>query len=324
MSLQNASIRLGGRWSVLAAAMLFSFGAADLGVRDVAAQGSTRIADPLYLNETARRAFHDGFAVGAHVAYRGESSFRSDGMGAPIIDPLGLAFSFDYQITPNVDLGTIIEAVGSVSGRPLSVSWVTVKYYHTVDYTDYAFRLAVDPASDGRMGFPQLDATLITTSTYTPTFSTDAVVGMRRVRKGYEEVIPAEAAMRKQVIEVDEPERRSNLAVVHRRALGWEIYTSFGMNFHFDPAASNLFLAIMADGGEFELVEIARSGGSGQVDESPRQTVQRGAALWMRSGIEYNRPSYQVMPFLSIPIQQWSNHDDLEVRTNLGVRFMLR
>jgi hypothetical protein len=282
-------------------------------------QRISRSVDPLFVNETARRAFFDGYAVGAHVSYRGDRSFAGDGVPAPVVDPLGVSFSFDYQVGSNMDVGAIVDAVGSTSGRTLSVSWLTLKVYQTFENTDYAFRLAVDPASDGRMGFPQLDATFISTASYTAVLSSDFVAGMRRVRMGYEQWLPAS-----QRSPATNETATGGFDLVYGRAMGWEAHTGFGLNFHFDPAASNVFVALMGDGGEMQLMEVARRQRDDSETAAPMQRTIRGATIWVRTGIEYNRPAYQVTPFLTVPLHQWSTGDGMDFRSNLGLRFVLR
>ena len=102
------------------------------------------------------------------------------GDGRPTIgsNPLGLAFRLDYQLAKQMDLSAIVDASGSsvgssgsVAGRSLSISWVALKYYWTVDNSDYAFRLAVDPSLDGRTGFSQTDFAFFANTLLSPIFS---------------------------------------------------------------------------------------------------------------------------------------------------------
>src|SRR5690606_13715257 len=102
---------------------------------------------------------------------------------------ISLGFRLHYRLTERVDLNAFWDAAGTSTGRTIVLSWVGAKYYWTVDQTDYAFRLAVDPASDGRVGFPQLDVAFISTRALTPLFSTDFAVGVRRVRKGFRQLV---------------------------------------------------------------------------------------------------------------------------------------
>lgn len=97
-------------------------------------------------------------------------------------------------------------------------------------------------------------------------------------------------------------------------------------NLIFDPARSNLFVALIGEGGQYELLESdfgAPSTGE-ETDEEFGSTDYRGGVVWIRSGIEFNRPSYQIMPFMSYPIKQWETSVDDLARMQLGVRLMLR
>jgi hypothetical protein len=87
----------------------------------------------------------------------------------------------------------------------------------------------------------------------------------------------------------------------------------------------------MGEGGQYSLFETTFEGVQPDIaDADPENenelgaTDYRGGVVWMRSGIEYNRPSYQVIPFMSIPLKQWAPEDDELARMQLGLRLMLR
>ena len=51
----------------------------------------------------------------------------------------------------------------------------------------------------------------------------------------------------------------------------------------------------------------------------------RGGVVWLRSGFEYNRPAYQLNPFVGVPLTQWMPDDGgFRSRINLGLRLTLR
>jgi len=219
-----------------------------------------------------------------------------------------------------LDLNAYWDAAGTATGRTIVLSWVGLKYYWTVEHSDFAFRLAVDPASDGRVGFPQLDIAFISTRALTPLFSSDFAVGVRRVRKGYRQFLPAGATP------IEEEALLADLArsqFIDTRALGMELHFMWTYNLIFDPARSNLFVALMGEGGQYELFETRIGGVPDSTDESG-PSEYRGGVVWVRSGIEYNRPSYQVIPFLSVPLKQWATEGGVDARMQLGVRLMLR
>ncbi|HET6569295.1 MAG TPA: hypothetical protein VFG50_15105, partial [Rhodothermales bacterium] len=288
------------------------------------------VHDPFYRGETARRAFFDGYAFTTELSYRSpsEQSIRPD--------PLGLSFRLEYQISSSIDLGAILDAAGTNGGRTLDLSWLTLKYYHTEENTDYAFRVAVDPSLDGRLGNPQMDAAFISTTLMAPNLSSDYAVGLRRVRLGYEELIArnldADAA-------ADIPQQVRTTEIVYTRALGWEFHTMAQYSLLLNPARSNVFLSGLFYLGQYDIVRSSLSGNpdqSGGVEagaenmagsDAEEQGLEKhhAGALWIRSGIEYNRPSYQIAPFVSYAVKQWSPEDDASpARLSFGLRFMLR
>lgn len=301
------------------------------------AQRPFRVFDPFYRSETARRAFFDGYAVTAEAAYRSSGSVQ-DGRQTVGGDPLGLSFRLDYQFLPQVDLSAVLDAAGSYTGRSLSVSWVALKYYETIEHTDYAFRLAVDPSFDGRVGFPQMDVAFISTTLLAPNLSADHAVGVRRVRMGYEQYVPG--SPEEEVPSV--PTTLPSGDIVYTRAMGWEVHLMMHYSFLLNPARSNVFLSFLLDYGQYDLWEAslredgpgARMGlaepaaGVGGAGEDDLTKEYRGGVVWLRSGFEYNRPAFQVMPFLSLPLQEWappaSTRNQNRARISAGVRVMLR
>ncbi len=293
---------------------------------EVLAQRPFTVNDPFYRSETARRVFYDGLAATGEVSYRANVS----GVLPSTTPALGLSFRLHYRLAPSIDLNAYWDAAGTTTGRTVVLSWVGLKYYWTVDDFDYAFRLAVDPASDGRVGFPQMDVAFISTRAFSAIFSSDFAVGLRRVRKGFRQFVPADANFTNEGPLVVAPGAPSQF--IDTRALGMELHFMWSYNMIFDPAASNLFFSLMGEGGQYSLFETPLDGTPRDAqtagDENENElgsTDYRGGVVWMRSGIEYNRPSYQVIPFMSIPLKQWAPEDDDErARMQLGLQLMLR
>ena len=286
------------------------------------AQRPFAVHDPFYKSETARRTFYDALAATGEVSYRRGVS-GNIGSSTPSV---GLSFRLHYSLSQRVDLNAFWDAAGTATGRTIVLSWVGIKYYWSVDDFDYAFRLAVDPASDGRVGFPQLDAAFISTKSFSPVFSSDFAVGVRRVRKGFREFVPAEAVRIDDGPIVVAP--NSAAQFIDTRAMGMELHFMWSYNLIFDPAASNLFVSLMGEGGQYSLFE-SEFGGDGRArasagEDELGETDYRGGIVWMRSGIEYNRPSYQIIPFMSVPLKQWAPENDDKARMQLGLRLMLR
>ena len=336
IAIQASSRPFTGRMAFWALAGLALFVAADT----AQAQAPFRVYDPFYQGETARRAFFDGYALTTELAYRASGSIQ-DGRQSPSADPFGLSFRLDYEVGPNFDVSAIVDAASSIAGRKLTVQWLALKMYHRVEYTDYAFRLAVDPAFDGRVGFPQMDLAFLSTSLLAPNLSSDYALGVRRVRFGYEQL------RRDPMVAADlvQPLIAPN-DIVYTRALGWEVHLMMQHSLLLNPARSNVFVSFLIDVGRYDLLETSlRSADQamratlvesakyvtddGTADEMPSAGSgtddYRGGVFSVRTGFEYNKPSYQVHPFVSVPLRQWMPEEGgLRSRVSLGVRLILR
>ncbi len=302
------------------------------------AQRPFRVYDPFYRSETARRSFFDGYAFTTELSYRPTGSLQNGRqIGGP--DYLGLSFRLDYEFATNLDLGAIIDAAGGASGRSLALSWVALKYYRTVENTDYAVRLAVDPSLDGRVGFSQMDLAFISTSLLSPILSSDYAIGVRRVRRGYEQFLPAGAET------PAVPAAPSSGDFIYTRALGWEVHFMMQYSLILNPARSNVFVSLLVHRGQYDLLETSLKGATpamrrlalenaGSISHendgaleagTPFTKEYRGGVVWWRAGVEYNRPGYQIMPFFSVPLKQWMPEESgSKSRVSAGVRFMLR
>ena len=326
-----SSVRL---WSLgLLLGLLFGLG---LLPEDATAQRPFRLSDPFYRGETARRHFFDQYALTGEVSYRSAGTFQSDGVPASSSD-LAFRFRFDYELARRLDLSAIFDAVGEAGARQLTMSWLVLKYYRYVEenHSDYAFRLAVDPSSNGRMGFPQVDLAFLYTSLLSPVLSTDFAIGMRRVNIGYAQFVPPEPLSEGDIFVI-----RPRPTVLFTRALGTEGHVMMNYNLHFDPAGSNLFVDFLGEAGSYDLVEApieANTGGSiadlgageGAIqEESEERTSYRGGVLWVRLGVEFNRPNYQLSPFLGAPMKQWTpdteDGDWPQARLHFGFQLTLR
>lgn len=306
----------------------------------VDAQAPYRVYDPFYRGETARRAFFDGYALTTELAYRASGSIQ-DGRQNPTADLLGLSFRIDYELGSNLDVSAIIDAATSIAGRKLTLQWLALKLYRRVEYTDYAFRLAVDPSIDGRVGFPQMDLAFLSTSLLAPNLSSDYALGIRRVRMGYEQLLrePIDERVGDQTLFAPND-------IVYTRALGWEAHFMMQHSLLLNPARSNVFVSLLLDVGRYDLLETSLRSADASVrallvengklvaddvtldGEHARDggaRTYRGGVAWVRTGFEYNRPAYQVHPFVSVPLTQWApNESGIRSRISLGVRLMLR
>ncbi len=304
--------------------------------------------DPFYQNESARRAFFDNYALSAQLSYPSSGVLQNE----RVIDPALIGFSFraDYQVAPQVDVGAIIDASGGSGGRRLSLSWLVLKYYRHVKHerADYALRLAVDPRANGRVGFPQVDVAFIYTSLLSPFISSDFAIGFRRVRMGYRELVSTDNEL-------------NPLDVIYRRAMGWELHAMTSYSMLLNPTGSNVFVALSGDLSQFDIVELnlsepagdaaARvapgisygmlpgpamldgdddpSGGEDLADEEGAiERDYRGGVIWLRAGLTYSRPAYQVRPYVAVPVRQWRPESFEGGRgralLHAGLRFTLR
>ena len=272
------------------------------------AQRPFDVLDPFYQEESARRAFYDGIALSGEVNYRSAGPFRQsaedDRRG-----PLGLSFRLDYTLVPRIDVSAIFDVSGGLTsqlgGGPVRLSWIVVKPYWHNENTDYAVRIAVDPASEGGLGFRQTDIAFVSTSNLSPLISSDFAIGLRQAQVGYER------------LQVDEepgglgfPAAEPEL--VRTRAIGREVHVMWGHNLHFDPAGSNFFLTLLGEAMDYDLVASRpfESDGVGDGTEETaadreQRSSYRGGVGWVRGGFELNRPGYQVSPYASVPMVTW-------------------
>ena len=148
----------------------------------------------------------------------------------------------------------------------------------------------------------------------------DYGIGIRRVQIEFQELIPATPIPVDPGSPIVSPPGASN-DILRGRARGWEVHASWSHNILFDPAGSNLFVSFMAEAGSYDMLEWRVS------DAGVRQQSDyRGGVLWVRSGLEVERPSYRFAPFLDIPFRQWApqNGEWPGSKVKLGVRLMLR
>ncbi len=285
-----------------------------------AAQGGFQTLDPFYRGEAAQRSFDGGFALSAEAAVRDADLLGIAEPGTPA-SPLAFSGRLDYALLPQVDLSLVADLTGGVGRGPLGLSWVVVKPYWHNEQTDYAVRLAVDPASEGGLGFRQTDVAFLSTTTLSPSVTTDVALGIRRVRAGY---TPAtDEALDAGTVNPEGFLRGApGDGVV--RVVGQELRVSWGYNIVFDPAGSRLALGLVAEAGDYALVRTDAT-----PDDGPERI--RSGIGWLRTGFEFSRPSFQLAPFLSLPIVTWADVRGEPVRygprpekLRAGLRVMLR
>ncbi|HEX9951510.1 MAG TPA: hypothetical protein VGB53_07060 [Rubricoccaceae bacterium] len=310
--------RFGSR---LGAAFVAATLAATGGAPGAVAQGGFQTLDPFYRGEAAQRSFDGEFAVSAEAAVRDADLLGVAEPGTPA-SPLAFSGRVDFALLPQVDLSLVADLTGGVGRGPMGLSWVVVKPYWRNEATDYAIRVAVDPASEGGLGFRQTDVAFLSATTLSPDVTTDIALGIRRVRTGYTLAADAVAA--------GELGGDALLSAAPGedgvRVVGQELRVSWGYNVVFDPAGSRLALGLVAEAGDYALV---RAGGPTE-DDRGRERIRSGIG-WLRAGLEFSRPAYQLAPFMSIPLVTWADVRGEPVRygprpekLRAGLRVMLR
>ena len=141
------------------------------------AQGGFETLDPSYGGETARRGFYGGFALSGEAALRNAEQGAVSVPGTPTGSDLSVSARLDYALLPQVDLALVADLTGGARRGGLGLSWVVLKPYWHSEATDYAVRLAVDPAGGGGLGFRQTDVAFLSTTTLSPTATYDFAVG---------------------------------------------------------------------------------------------------------------------------------------------------
>lgn len=292
------------------------------------AQGSFQTLDPFYGGESARPTFFDGLAVSGEITFREGDLLGLSQPGAPVND-LQIGARLDYAILPQVDLSAVADLSGATRNGPLGLSWIVVKPYWRNENTDYAVRVAVDPASEGGLGFRQTDVAFLSSTALSPEVTTDFALGVRQVRTGFVEGEDAENALRPIGNGENIPTSFSSLALAQDRVrlIGQEIRGAWGYNVIFDPAGSRVLGALIAEAGDYALV---RSDDAASEGSSTPERIRSGIG-WARMGVEFNRPSYVLAPYVSVPMVTWASvrgepvrHGPRPDKARFGVRVMFR
>lgn len=288
---------------------LVAFGlAASLFPADAISQRPLQLSDPFYWNESARRTFFDRYAVTGEISSRPSRTLKQQGL--PWSNGLNFRMRFDSELTRWLDLGAIVDAVGTSTARTVSLKWLVFKYYRYIEEVnaDYAIRLAVDPSSDGRVGFPQVDLAFLYTEPLLPILMSDFSIGFRRVNVGSLTLAPAVKSTQSVSFSTQNRTQLSGM-----RAIGTEIHGMMSYHLLLDPAGSSFFLNLLIEAGTYDLIEtVIVSGRGGNIDSSvefsnggAEPVSARGGAFWTRLGVEYSRPWFLVSPFVAVPLTQW-------------------
>jgi len=86
------------------------------------------------------------------------------------------------------------------------------------------------------------------------------------------------------------------------QAFGWEVHMSMRYSVVVDPAGSSLFVSVLGEGGNYNLVQWEVLDGP-----SERESFEfTGGVVWARAGLQFDRPSYRFGPYLAVPVGQWA------------------
>lgn len=272
---------------------------------DAAAQRPFFANDPLYRDETARRDYYDGYAVSGELSYRSLDGGYASGAGN-----LGVIFKLDYELTPQFDVSAILDAFGGFEAQSLNLAWLSVKHYWHRDGADMALRVAFEPRPPigGGIGFRQTDVGFFYSKVLSPTVETEMAIGVRDVRTGFQGIEQLEEGF-------GPTETR-----------GYEAHLVLGYNFVFDPARSHISFSLGYEAGRYDLTKRLLA----PTRPGPGQTSEfSGHVLWVQTGFHWHRPSYQLVPYLSVPLAVGKDGEGpIQGKgpqyVNVGVRLTLR
>jgi len=291
--------------------LLFLVGLSTLVTSGALAQRPFVSNDPFYRTETARRSFHNGYAISGEVTY--QSTDHSVGSAS---NNLGLLLQLDYGLGSQFDLSAIVNFAGGSAGQNLDLTWVAVKHHWHRDGADMALRLAFEPRppANGGLGFRQTDLAFLYSKTLSPQVGTEMAAGLRYARTGYRGGGEVDAGT-------------ALAGIPYTEATGIEGHIKFGYDLIFDPARSHVAVSLDYEAGTYSLVErmilTEAEAGSGDLGGF------RGHILWVRTGVHWNRPTYQIVPTVSVPLMSHKRGVGPDLGKgprfiNLGLRLTLR
>lgn len=291
--------------------LLFVVGLSTLQTSGALAQRPFVSNDPFYKSETARRSFHDGYAVSGEVTYQ-----SIDHSVTSTSSSLGLLLQFDYKLGPQFDLSAIVNFPGGNTGQSLNLTWIAVKHYWHQDGADMALRLAFEPRppANGGLGFRQTDLAFLYSKTLSAQVGTQMAAGLRYVRTGYQG---------SGVVDVGTPLS----GIAYTEATGIEGHIKFGYDLIFDPARSHVAISLDYQAGTYNLVD--RMIVTDAPSSSPGLGEFQGHVLWVRTGLNWNRPTYQLVPSVAVPLMSTKKGVGPDLGKgpqfiNLGLRVTLR
>jgi len=265
--------------------------------------------DPFYFDETARLGYDDAYAVSGDAAFRPSASAPE--ASALAAEPFVFAGRLDLRLGRLIDVGALVDASSQGVGRTLQWSWATARYAWTTDDGGaQAFRLAVDPGTDGSVGFPLVDVAFFSTSPQAQPLATNFGIGVRRVQRGYQRFVPV----------VSQTPDAADFDVRFERAFGWELRATLAAGYVFDAAGSRLYASVTGMRGVYDLQTLADS----TTGTAAATRELRSAAAWVQLGIAFDRPSVRLSPYVRVPFYATESPDATAPALALGLQLTLR
>jgi len=233
--------------------------------------------DPLYRDETARRTYYDGYAVSGEVSYRPIDPIYTGGAAS-----LGVLFRADYEVTSQFDVSAIVDAFGGPQAQSMRLAWIAVKHHWHSEGADMAVRVAFEPRPPigGGIGFRQTDVGFFYSKVLSPTVETVIALGLRHVRTGFQS-------------------QTADFGYSVKETRGFEAHLVLGYNLIFDPARSHISLSLGYEGGRYDVTDRVLPPSV----PSPGLTNEfAGHVLWIQTGLHWYRPTYQLVPFVRVPL----------------------
>jgi hypothetical protein len=270
----------------------------------VSAQRPYFANDPLYRDERARRDYENGYALSGELSYRSVQSSSLAGVGS-----VGVLFRIDYQLASQFDVSAILDVYSQLNAQAMRVAWIAVRHQWYSDGADMAVRLAIEPrpAVGGGLGFRQTDLGFFYSKVLSATIETDMALGVRHVRTASQSIDTGALSFN-----LDETD-------------GFEAHVQLGYNMVFDPARSHVSVSLAYEAGRYTVTSPVRP------PEVADQVADEfaGHVLWLQTGLHWYRPSYQLVPFINVPILAGKRGEGFTQGqgprfVNLGIRLTLR
>lgn len=284
---------------------------APLLARSAAAQTPFPVYDPFYFRERARPGYERTAALTGTVAVRVPGSGAPSALTPP---DLSTALRLDVRLGPALDVGAVVAAAQG-TGTPIDWAWATARYgWRTDAGSAQAFRLALDPGADANVGFPLVDLAFLSSNPPGSSVVTDLAIGVRRVQLGYQRYVP-----------VATPDGAAGGAadgafdVTLERAFGWEARAALALGYAFDAAGSNAYGALVAVRGSYDL----QTTPSDPADSPARRRLQSSAA-WVQAGVDVERPSVRLAPFVRVPLLATTREEVVPLTVTFGLDVTLR